>query len=161
MPIKLSPRLEGFNYLGLHRYFLTICTQDRAPVFITDESAATVLLDLSRTSQAASFSVVAYCLMPDHIHILTEGTHPASDFREFVRCFKQCSSFGWKKQTGSLLWQRSYFEHVLRDDEDTIGVAKYILENPVRAGLVQRPEDHPYLGSMTTTVRALLYSVQI
>jgi hypothetical protein len=50
---------------------------------------------------------------------------------------------------------------VLRDDEGTIGVAKYIVENPVRAGLVERPEDYPYLGSLTVTVRELLYSVQI
>ena len=107
------------------------------------------------------FSVIAYCLMPDHIHLLVEGTHPAADFREFVRLFKQRSSFHWKQRNGVALWQRGYFEHVLRDDEDTVGVAKYILENPVRAGLVERPEDYEYLGSMTMTVRGLLYSVQI
>ena len=60
-----------------------------------------------------------------------------------------------------MLWQRNYFEHVLRDAEDSVGVAKYILENPVRANLVERPEDYPYLGSMTMDVRDLLYSVQI
>ena len=67
----------------------------------------------------------------------------------------------WKRENASTLWQRSYFEHVLRDEEDTIGVAKYILENPVRAGLVERPEAYPYLGSMTVSVEELLYSVQI
>jgi hypothetical protein len=59
------------------------------------------------------------------------------------------------------LWQRSYFEHVMRDDEDTFQVARYILDNPVRAGIVRNPEDYPFLGSLTMNVRDLLYSIQI
>jgi hypothetical protein len=61
----------------------------------------------------------------------------------------------------SELWQRSYFEHVLRDDEDSFQVARYILENPVRTGMVRNPEDYPFLGSLTMNVRDLLYSIQI
>jgi putative transposase len=161
MPYKLSPRLKTFDYLGFYRYFLTICTDDRVPIFIDDRSVDLVLMHLSRTADDQRFSVMAYCFMPDHVHLLVEGIHPAADFREFVRIFKQRSSFAWKQMTGTALWQRSYFEHVLRDDEDTIGVAKYILENPVRGNLVERPEDYPFLGSMTMEVRHLLYSVQI
>ena len=161
MPYKLSPRLSSFDYLGFYRYFLTICTCNRAHIFIDDESVRLVLLHLSRTADEHSFLVIAYCFMPDHTHFLIEGNHPAANFREFVRIFKQRSSFEWKQRNGSLLWQRSYFEHVLRDDEDTIGVAKYILENPLRAGLVLRVEDYPYVGSMTMEIRNLLYSVQI
>jgi putative transposase len=161
VPHKLSPRLKTFDYLGFYRYFVTICTYDRVTVFIDDQSVDHVLMHLSRTADDQRFSVVAYCFMPDHVHMLVEGIHFAADFREFVRIFKQRSSFAWKQRTGRALWQRSYFEHVLRNDEDTIGVAKYILENPVRANLVKRPEDYPFLGSMTMEVRQLLYSVQI
>ena len=130
-------------------------------MFVDDQPVSLVVAHLSRTADDHGFSVIAYCLMPDHIHALIEGRHPAADFREFVRIFKQRSSFEWKRKWGKPLWQRSYFEHVLRDDEDTIGAAKCILENPVRAGLVERPEDYPYLGSLTVSVRELLYSVQI
>jgi|SRR6185503_3450783 len=161
MPSKLSPRLKTFGYLGFYRYFLTICPYGRVPIFIEDRSVDRVLMQLSRTADDQHFLVIAYCFMPDHVHMLVEGNHPAADFREFVRIFKQRSSFAWKRTNGTALWQRSYFEHVLRDDEDTIGVAKYVLENPVRGNLVRRPEDYPYLGSMTMEVRHLLYSVQI
>jgi len=161
VPHKLSPRLKTFDYLGFYRYFLTICTRDRTRLFIGDESVRLVLMELSRTADDQCFAAIAYCFMPDHVHMLVEGNHPAADFCEFVRIFKQRSSFAWKQRNGTALWQRSYFEHVLRDDEDTIGVAKYILENPVRGNLVRRPEDYPYLGSMTMEVRQLLYSVQI
>jgi REP-associated tyrosine transposase len=118
-------------------------------------------MQLARTTDDQRFLVIAYCFMPDHLHMLVEGNHPAADFREFVRIFKQRSSFAWKQNAGTALWQRSYFEHVLRDDEDTIAVARYILENPLRGNLVQRGEDYPYLGSRTMAVRELLYSVQI
>ncbi|SRR5258705_9667514 len=64
-----------------------------------------------------------------------------ADFREFVRVFTQRSAFHWKRENASTLWQRSYFEHVLRDKEDTIGVARYILENPVRAGFAESKAD--------------------
>jgi putative transposase len=83
------------------------------------------------------------------------------DLRRLARVFKQRSSFQWKRRMKGELWQRSYFEHVLRDDEDTFQVAQYILDNPVRAGLVESPENYPFLGSLTMSVRNLLYSVQI
>ena len=142
MPYTPSPRLKTFDYLGFHRYFLTICTYERARLFVNDQSVELVLPQLSRTTDDQRFLVIAYCFMPDHVHMLVEGNHPTADFREFVRIFKQRSSFVWKQRNETALWQRSYFEHVLRNDEDTIGVAKYILEDPVRGNLVQRPEDY-------------------
>jgi putative transposase len=97
--------------------------------------------------------------MPDHLHALVEGEAPDADLLEFVRVFKQRSSWHWKHQRGGDLWQRSYFEHVLRDDESTRAVARYVLANPVRAGLVQNVEDYAFVGSFTMTVRELLYSL--
>jgi putative transposase len=99
--------------------------------------------------------------MPDHLHALVEGMRDDCDLRRLARVFKQRSSFQWKRRMKGDLWQRSYFEHVLRDDEDTFQVAQYILDNPVRAGLVKSPENYPFLGSLTMSVRNLLYSVQI
>jgi len=99
--------------------------------------------------------------MPDHLHVLAEGTSPSSDFREFVRVYKQQSSFTWKRRTGQELWQRGYFDRVLRADEDTVAVARYILENPVRASLCQNAEDYPYSGSFTMAISDLLESTRV
>ena len=99
--------------------------------------------------------------MPDHFHALVEGTRADANLPRFIQRFKQCSSFHWKRRTGAALWQRGYYEHVLRTEEDSFTLARYILNNPVRAGLVQRPEDYAFLGSLTMNVRDLLYSVQI
>ena len=161
MQRKRPPRLTSFDYTGLYRYFLTVCTFSRSRVFVDTSAVDVVMVELTRTADDVLFSVIAYCFMPDHLHVLVEGTHPAADFREFVRIFKQRSAFRWRREHGTVLWQRGYFERVLREDEDTLGVARYLLENPVRAGIVVRPEDYPYLGSMTVALRDLLYSVQI
>ena len=115
---------------------------------------------MRHTSNAEGFAVIAYCFMPDHLHALVEGTTETADFREFVRIFKQRSSFHLKRATGIELWQRGYFERVLRAEEDTFAVATYLLGNPVRAGMVTSPADYPFLGSLTMSVRDLLESVQ-
>jgi len=161
MPFKRVPRLASFNYTGCYRYFLTICAAGRARLFVTDEAVSLVLLELSRTSADEHFAVTAYCFMPDHVHVLIEGTREDADFQRLVRVFKQRSSYHWKRRMTGDLWQRSYFEHVLRDDEDTFHVARYILDNPVRAGLAKRPEEYPFVGSLTLDVVDLMYSVQI
>jgi len=158
---KPAPRLQSFDYTGFHRYFLTISTFRGAPYFDRDEAVALVLAHLLRAADAERFAVIAYCFMPAHLHVLVEGTHEASDFQEFVRLFKQLSAYHWKQSTRQLLWHRGYHERVLRDHEDTIAAIRYIAANPVRAGLVARPEDYPYLGSMTGTVREMLNSMRL
>ena len=61
--------------------------------------------------------------------------------------WKQRSGFHYKQRTGTLLWQDSYFEHVLRDDGETERAIRYALENPVRRKMVVSFEDYPYSGS--------------
>ena len=55
-------------------------------------------------------------------------------------------SLGACPTTSTRLWQRYGYERVLRGTDETFAVAKYILENPVRAGIVRAPRDYPYLG---------------
>ena len=159
MPYKPVPRLKGFSYRGLYCYSLTICTQHRRRVFISREAVDLVLLQLSQTASRNHVAVIAYCFMPDHLHLLVETTADDSNLAEFVRVFKQCSSYHWKTAFGHVLWQRSYFEHVLREGESPVKAARYLLGNPLRAGMVVSVEDYPFLGSMTMSVRDLLYSV--
>jgi len=82
--------------------------------------------------------------MPDHLHILVEGLHEESDFRRFVKLFKQKSGYQWRRTSNQKLWQEDYFERVLRREETTEKVIGYILNNPVRRGLVSSPEEYPF-----------------
>ena len=109
VPFTPAPRLNGFEYVGPRRYFVTICVQGRAPVFITRAAVDHVLTQFQITADNEGFAVIAYCFMPDHMHALVEGNRAAANFREFMRVFKQRSSFCWKQACGRELWQRSYF----------------------------------------------------
>ncbi len=58
------------------------------------------------------------------------------------------------------MWQRYGFEHVLRGDEPTRIVARYIVGNPIRAGLAERVEDYPFVGSLVGPLRELLEGIE-
>jgi putative transposase len=100
-------------------------------------------------------AVIAYCFMPEHVHLLVLATSETSDLRAFVHSVKQRTAYYYKQSHAATLWQEGYYEHVLRDDEATLATAKYILENPVRAGLVAEPRDHAFAGSLVLDAEQL------
>ena len=139
--------LRAFDYIGLHRYFLTFCTNGRHRLFVNPEVVAVVWSQILRSAAQEQFAVVAYCFMPDHLHLLVEAQSQNADGRAFIALAKQLAGFQYARTFVGRLWQRYGFERVLRDDEATLIVARYIIENPVRAGLVATPESYPFSGS--------------
>ena len=154
-------RLRTFDYLGPYRYFLTFCTNTRHLAFQTDETVRIVLAQILRAANALGFSLIAYVFMPDHVHLLVEGLTDDSDCRAFIKLAKQCSGFHYERRFGRRLWQRYGYEHTLRDEEATLSVARYVIENPVRARLVERVEDYPYLGSSMYTIEQICEAIQM
>lgn len=149
-------RLAGVSYVGLQRYFLTICANARLAAFRNDGVAKLTIDQFLITASSEGFAVLAYCLMPDHMHLLVEGTTERSDLQRFVKLSKQRTGFHFARIAGRPLWQAGYFERVLRQDEDAKAIARYILENPVRAGIVKWPTEYRYLGSSVWDVETLL-----
>jgi REP-associated tyrosine transposase len=87
--------------------------------------------------------------MPDHVHLVVEGVHEASDLRRFVKIAKQRVAYVLRRGRGiQTVWQEGYYDRVLRSDEATDVVIRYVLENPVRAGIVTRPEQYEHSGAM-------------
>jgi len=87
-------------------------------------------------------TTLAACLMPDHLHwLLSDASHAL----ETIRRFKSLSTHvGWRENRQGKLWQRSFWDHVIRRDENLRAVAEYIVQNPVRAGLVAEADQYPY-----------------
>ena len=94
--------------------------------------------------------------MPDHAHLLVEGLSDKSNLRRFVNSAKQHSGYAHGQARRERLWQGGYYDRVLRPSEDPKWVARYILENPVRAGLVESPQDYEFLGSDVWEIQDLL-----
>jgi putative transposase len=152
-------RLRAFPYVGAYRYFLTLCTFRRTRVFVTNDRVALVLEQIQRAAATHEFAILAYCFMPDHLHFLVEGQSEASGLKEFARLAKQYSGYHYRRRYGSPLWQSNLYEHVARDDERTDAMVRYIVENPVRAQLVQRVQDYPFVGSCVVGRAELLASL--
>ena len=154
-------RLESFDYLGPHRYFLTFCTDGRHRAFSDAGHVSLVQRQILRAADDCGFELVAYCFMPDHVHLLLDGRHDAADCRAFITRSKQFSGFYYARETHRRLWQRYVYERTLRSDEASLGVTRYILENPLRAGLARRIQDYPFVGSSLYTIEQLLDAVQM
>jgi len=153
---KKRTRLKEFNYKGLYRYFITICTFNKDQIFKDNPSIVTWLIDILREqSRTFKFKIWAYCFMPDHIHLLLEGDDVNSDLRKFISSFKQLSSFYYKTRIGKQLWQINYHDHVPRREEDNINVAYYIFNNPVRKGIVDDFKQYKYIGSFEFNIAKL------
>ena len=148
---RRRPRLREFSYVGAYRYFVTICTCENRLILTDGWPYAEIVAILSQSSGKLGFDVLAYTFMPDHFHLLVEGRE-GSDLREFVRLFKSRSSYLYKTLYGTSLWQSSYFDRVLRKDEDSLRVAEYIITNPVRRGLVRDALKYPYSGSFVCSL---------
>jgi putative transposase len=148
-------RLQEFDYIGPQAYFLTICTDRRREAFRDVAVVARVRGCFLRTADAYGFEITAYCFMPDHLHALVTAVRDDSDFKKFVAMFKQRSGFNHRRESGGHLWQENYFEHVLRSGEALPPVVGYVLGNPLRAGLVQKCADYPFMGSAKYTVEML------
>jgi putative transposase len=153
------PRLARFEYVGRYSYFLTICTHERSAIFRNEEWARLVIAQFRRTATTFSFAILAYCVMPDHVHLLLAGRSEGADLRRFVKRVKQSVGQRYANRTKQRLWQEGYFDHVLRPGESEASMAKYIIENPVRAGLVAVATDYPYSGSDVWTVQEIAAAV--
>jgi len=94
------------------------------------------------------FALLAFVFMPDHLHLLVEGLSDDADFRIFMRALRQRTTVEYHRFAPGVLWQDGYFERVLRRTEETSSVIKYILANPVRAGLIENAIDYSFGGAI-------------
>ncbi len=146
----------GFSYKGIHRYLITLPYHDAGQAEVREEVVLGVLNTLHAACQEHHFDVFAYCFLPDRLVMLARGKADASDMKAFLSAFRRSSSAALEASLGHSLWKKKYLERVLRRDEDTRDVALEVLAMPVRAGLVRRPEEYRFQGSLVVDVSRLL-----
>lgn len=156
MTCRRSTRLPDFDYIGEYAYFITACTSGRRKWFREAAIVDVAVAQLLRTADEYGFAIITYCFMPDHVHLVLEGRREDSDLRRLLKVFKQRVVHNTRDLRNDDLWQEGYHEHVLRAEETTTKVARYVLENPVRAELVEDPEDYPFSGLSVHTIHDIL-----
>ena len=144
---SIRPRLSEESYKGLNKYFITVNTFNRMEYFIDREKCLLVYNQLIFSLRKNNFEALVFLFMPDHLHLLLEAQSLDCHLEKFMKHFKQISGFYFKKKYNQKLWATSYYDHVLRKDEYIGKIAYYILNNPVRRGLVDYWHDYKYWGS--------------
>ena len=144
-PSRKRIRLPLPSYEQGNAFFITIDTHMRHPWFgihteLSGEARQLLLhLSLDRGSK-----LYAWCIMPDHVHLLLQDKNPVDFIRLFKGPMTQKARFIEK---GRKLWQRSFHDHGLRKEEDLEDAARYIWENPVRKRLVDHAPNYIWSGS--------------
>ncbi|MDH0135632.1 MULTISPECIES: REP-associated tyrosine transposase [Pseudomonas] len=125
-------------------YLLTTTTRNRTPLFKDFLFARTVIQQLRLSEERKACRSLAWVLMPDHLHWLLD-LGPSSLGRLMCE-FKSRSSCALYKVGAERrhIWQTSFHDRALRREEDVRAVARYIIANPIRAGLVRRAGDYPH-----------------
>jgi putative transposase len=152
LPQRKDIRLPLDHYLGRRSYFLTLCVQNRRRLFLSPEIVSVLLSILSKLSTSHCFDLYAYCFMPDHLHLLLNGKNSACDLQKFVRQFNGQSCAVLRKSGIHAIWQKGFYDHILRTGEEQSDSAAYIFENPIRAGLSKDVYHYSFSGSLVFDV---------
>ncbi len=150
MQTRKPSRLHDYDYTRTGMYFVTICLRDRSPLLGTIDGHTVVQTRLGEVvvmeihdlnKRFAGVEIDASIVMPDHMHLIVGlgvqtrtlgtvvGSLKASSTREVNRM---------RGTTGIRLWQRGYYEHVIRDEDDLNRIREYISTNPIRWTLRHR-----------------------
>ena len=122
-------------------YFITVCCEERGQNQLANSKIGFRLLEtvMYRNSRDIWYAHIAL-LMPDHVHLILAFPDIDKRVQTIVSKWKE-----WTAKSLKIEWQRDFFEHRLRKEESFREKADYILANPIRAGLVKKVEDWPYV----------------
>lgn len=144
-------------------YFLTLVTHNRQEIFNSPDRIALLRESFKQVKERHPFTIDAIVILPDHLHCLVTLPEGDADYPKRIRMIK--SHFSRKYRGGLLarsaaraakaekaIWQRRYWEHLIRDEEDYARHVEYIHYNPVKHGLAKSPKAwqwssfHDYVG---------------
>ena len=147
-------------YLPGGTFFFTLVTYKRRPILSSPENIQILRNAFQYTMGRYPFSVVASVILPDHVHFIWTLPEDSSDYSTRWRLIKSHFTRNWQPKSGSSesasrrekgeadVWQRRFWEHLIRDEDDLSNHIEYIHYNPVKHGLVNTPAEWKYSSFM-------------
>ena len=147
-PFRKSPRLAAYDYSDAGYYFVTICTRAQECLFgeiiedamhLNSIGQMIASIWLAMPGRLEQVDLDSFVVMPNHIHGIV-SLEKDTALTRVIQAFKSIStneyirgvqSQGWKKFNGTL-WQRSFHDHVIRNEKDLFRVQEYIMNNPLQ-----------------------------
>ena len=151
-------------------YFFTLVSYKRRPIFSSPEAVELLRSAIRRGMELMPFTIVASVILPEHMHFIWTLPQESSDFSTHWRLIKSDFTRHWcpegavserasRVRKGEKdVWQRRFWEHMIRDEEDLTRHVEYVHYNPVRHGLVKCAAEWEY-SSFMKYVREGLYAV--
>jgi REP element-mobilizing transposase RayT len=139
--IRLDHDVYGMEGTVFH---ITVSTADRRTLFSNAAFARAVFDNLLHGPVSQEAELFAVCVMPDHVHMLLGAKE--TNLVDLVARWKTfTTNLAHRMGFRGDVWQRSFYDHAMRLEEDLITTAEYLVANPVRAGLVEDVAHYPYL----------------
>jgi putative transposase len=141
--------MDGYSYL------ITVVTHERNPILIKNIALLRESFHVSKLKY--TYSIDAIVILPDHFHMVVTPKY-AEDYPHIVRTIKQhfskhCpkedyvhlkQSYGREKKGYSLVWQKRFYEHTIRNEKDMVEKMQYIQNNPVKHGYIEDISEWKY-----------------
>ncbi|UNK56533.1 transposase [Pseudoxanthomonas daejeonensis] len=152
MDMHVEDRFRGHRALRRGRvslpgqvYHVTVATRDRNPWFANFHVGCEAVRAFRQPSALADARLLAWVLMPDHAHWLVE-LGPRVPLEMVVSRMKAATGVQVNRMLAraGALWGPAFHDRALRQEDDLRSVARYIVANPLRAGLVERIGDYPF-----------------
>ena len=136
---------KGRVSLKGHIYLVTAVTHERKPAFTDLIAGRIVVREIMRSEVFGDTNTLAFVVMPDHLHLMFSlaGNRTLSSVIGAVKRHSARQINKIFSMPGNTVWQRSFHDHALRRDEDIVHAARYVIANPLRAGLVSKIGDYP------------------
>src|SRR5207249_1909214 len=104
--------------------------------------------------------VPIYCFMPEHLHVVLQGIHQRADTWLTMVRFKQKTGFWFGSHRPEVKWQKDFHDHIVRIDDDLGAHIRYIMNNPVRRGLVKTWDEYPFTGTIGVDMALVIQSIK-
>jgi putative transposase len=130
-------------YLASQSVFITIVTNHRKRIFIDPQNIEILFETINRVKIIYPFELIAYVVMPEHLHCLIQTPDGTPNYSPVIHCIKRNFALNFKKvhhiDSPTKLWQARFWDHVIKDDNDFEKHLDYIHWNPVKHGYVNDP----------------------
>jgi len=143
-------------YIGFVRCSFTLCIYNKKPLFTSEEIVQLFNRILKEELQKQNIINWAYIYMPDHLHLVVEGTSDNSDLLKAINIFKQRTGYWLLKNMNPFRWQKNYYDYIHHKDEDLKKHIYYIFNNPVRKGMIENWEDYHFKGSLDFEINDIM-----
>jgi REP element-mobilizing transposase RayT len=133
-------------------YMINTCTRNRRKILANKECHNILCEEWQNALDMHGWQIGHYIVMPDHVHFFASPTYNAKSLSDFMCKWKEWTTkkilnkLGDFKFESNKLWQKEFFDYLIRSEDKYYEKCMYIYNNPIRAGLVNKDEKWPYCG---------------